>query len=78
MDIQMPVMNGREASVAIRKFQDKEKRNIPIIAMPADAFAEDIRACLESGMNGHVSKPIDMKKLFKELKNAGLAAKGGR
>lgn len=78
MDIQMPVMNGREASVAIRKFQDKEKRNIPIIAMTADAFAEDIRACLESGMNGHVSKPIDMKKLFKELKNAGLAAKGGR
>ena len=73
MDIQMPVMNGREASKAIRAFKDTDKRNIPIIAMTADAFAEDIQACLEAGMNGHVAKPIDMKKLFRELKNAGLA-----
>ena len=72
MDIQMPVMNGREASIAIRALKDRYTRNIPIIAMTADAFAEDIHACLEVGMNGHVAKPVDMKKLFKELKNAGL------
>lgn len=72
MDIQMPIMNGREASAAIRALQDTYTRNIPIIAMTADAFAEDIQACLEAGMNGHVAKPVDMNKLFKELKNAGL------
>ncbi|MCC8084583.1 MAG: response regulator, partial [Clostridium sp.] len=75
MDIQMPVMNGRDASRAIRALPDKVKRNIPIIAMTADAFAEDIQACLEAGMNGHAAKPIDMKKLFGELKDAGLANK---
>ncbi|MCH1983010.1 response regulator [Ruminococcus sp. OA3] len=78
MDIQMPVMNGREASMGIRSLQDKEKQNIPIIAMTADAFAEDIRACLEAGMNGHVAKPIDMKRLFRELRNVGLANERGR
>ena len=78
MDIQMPVMNGREASKAIRAFKDIDKRNIPIIAMTADAFAEDIQACLEAGMNGHVAKPIDMKKLLGELKKAGLADERGR
>lgn len=78
MDIQMPVMNGRDASRAIRALQDKNKRSIPIIAMTADAFAEDIQACLEAGMNGHVAKPIDMKKLFSELRKAGLADKRGR
>lgn len=72
MDIQMPVMNGHEASIAIRSHPDPNKRNIPIIAMTADAFAEDIQACLDSGMNGHVAKPINIKKLFKEMKNAGL------
>lgn len=72
MDIQMPVMNGHEASIAIRSHPEPNKRNIPIIAMTADAFAEDIQACLDSGMNGHVAKPINIKKLFKEMKNAGL------
>lgn len=78
MDIQMPVMNGREAASAIRALDEKDKRNIPIIAMTADAFAEDIQACLEAGMNGHVAKPLDMKKLFRELKDAGLAKERGR
>lgn len=78
MDIQMPVMNGREASVAIRALSDKDKRNIPIIAMTADAFAEDIKACLEAGMNSHVAKPIDMKRIFQALKKAGLANERGR
>ncbi|WP_343247925.1 hybrid sensor histidine kinase/response regulator [Diplocloster hominis] len=75
MDIQMPVMNGQEASMAIRALQDEEKREIPIIAMTADAFAEDIRACLEAGMNGHAAKPIDLKKLFGELRKSGLSRK---
>jgi len=70
MDVQMPVMNGREASEAIRASDKEHVRNIPIIAMTADAFAEDIVACKEAGMNGHVSKPLDMKKLIKELRSA--------
>ncbi|WP_125142374.1 hybrid sensor histidine kinase/response regulator [Clostridium transplantifaecale] len=78
MDIQMPVMDGREAAMAIRSFRDKKKREIPIIAMTADAFAEDIQSCLEAGMNAHIAKPIDMKKLLRELRNAGLADKAGR
>ncbi len=70
MDVQMPVMNGKEASETIRKSDKEYVRNIPIIAMTADAFAEDIVACKEAGMNGHVSKPLDMKKLIKELRSA--------
>lgn len=70
MDVQMPVMNGREATRTIRASDKEYVRNIPIIAMTADAFAEDIIACKEAGMNGHVSKPLDMKKLIKELRSA--------
>ena len=69
MDVQMPVMNGREATVAIRKMDDAKKKQIPIIAMTADAFAEDIQACLEAGMNAHTAKPVDMKKLFTALRD---------
>lgn len=64
MDIQMPVMNGYEATQKIRKLEDKEKANIPIIAMTANAFAEDRKKALEVGMNDHVAKPIDMNKLL--------------
>lgn len=67
MDVNMPIMNGYEASRAIRKLEDKERNDIPIIATTADAFAEDVQACLEAGMNGHVSKPIDMDKLIAYL-----------
>ncbi len=67
MDIQMPIMNGKEATRIIRKSEKDYVRNIPIIAMTADAFAEDIRDCKEAGMDGHVAKPLDMKKLIKEL-----------
>lgn len=70
MDVQMPVMNGREATRSIRSSDKEYVRNIPIIAMTADAFAEDIVACKEAGMDGHVSKPLDMKKLIKELRSA--------
>ena len=60
MDIQMPVMNGYEATRAIRSLPRKDALDIPIIAMTANAFSEDIQAALESGMNAHVAKPIDM------------------
>ena len=60
MDIQMPVMNGYDATLAIRKMKDAKKAGIPIIAMTANAFAEDIQKALSVGMNGHVAKPVDM------------------
>lgn len=75
MDVQMPVMNGRDATRTIRKLEDEKLRNIPVIAMTADAFAEDIQSCLEAGMNGHVAKPIDVKKIFDELHKAGISGK---
>lgn len=66
MDIRMPVMNGYEAAKAIRGL-DRADANLPIIAMTADAFSEDIQHSLECGMNAHISKPIDVKKLMDEL-----------
>ena len=60
MDIQMPVMNGYDATLAIRKMKDTEKARIPIIAMTANVFAEDIQKILSVGMNDHVEKPVDM------------------
>ena len=60
MDVQMPVMNGYEATRAIRDLGHPMALTIPIIAMTANAFAEDIRDALEAGMNAHVAKPIDM------------------
>ncbi|MCH5185939.1 MAG: response regulator [Oscillospiraceae bacterium] len=63
MDIQMPKMNGYEATREIRKISNPKLANIPIIAMTANAFDEDQKQALESGMNAHVSKPIDIEKL---------------
>ena len=72
MDIQMPVMNGYEATKAIRKLDNPAIANIPIIAMTANAFDEDKKMALESGMNAHVAKPIDlpvlMEAIYSELK----------
>lgn len=67
MDIRMPVMNGHEATREIRKL-DRSDNNIPIIAMTADAFAEDVAKAKECGMNGHVAKPLDVNALFCILK----------
>ncbi len=67
MDIQMPVMNGYEATVAIRSLKNKALADIPILAMSANAFEEDKQKALHSGMNGHISKPIDVEKLFQVL-----------
>ena len=59
MDIRMPVMNGLEATAVIRGLK-KGYNKIPVIAMTADAFAEDMQKCLEAGMNAHIAKPIDI------------------
>lgn len=67
MDIQMPEMNGYEAARTIRKMDRAEAGTIPIIAMTANAFAEDVRKALDSGMNAHVAKPIDMQILWETL-----------
>lgn len=70
MDIQMPNMNGYDATMAIRALPDKRKANIPIIAMTANAFEEDKRNARNAGMNGHVAKPIRVQQLMQELSKA--------
>ena len=67
MDIQMPNMDGYQATRAIRALADKEKANLPIIAMTANAFEEDKSKAVNMGMNGHIAKPIDVSELFKVL-----------
>lgn len=67
MDIQMPVMNGYEAAQAIRSSTHPQSATIPIIAMTANAFAEDIKNALSAGMNAHIAKPIDPQKLYETL-----------
>jgi PAS domain S-box-containing protein len=67
MDVQMPIMNGYEATREIRKLKDKKLASIPIIAMTANAFEEDKQEALRAGMNSHIAKPIDIKNLFDTL-----------
>ena len=67
MDIRMPVMTGYEATEAIRAMDRADARTVPIIAMSADAFAEDVQNCLDCGMNAHVAKPIDMDEVSRLL-----------
>ena len=69
MDVQMPVMNGYEATKAIRRGSHELAKKIPIIAMTANAFSEDIQHSLAAGMNAHVSKPVEMKVLKKTIKS---------
>ena len=66
MDLRMPIMNGYEATEVIRKL-NREDANLPIFAMTADAFYEDIRKCLDVGMNAHIAKPIDIQEISKLL-----------
>ncbi len=68
MDIQMPEMDGYEATEAIRQLPDKKLASTPILAMTANAFDEDIKAAYNAGMNGHIAKPIEVSKLMEELK----------
>lgn len=69
MDIQMPNMNGYEATRRIRQFENVKKASIPILAMTANAFEEDKKMAMEAGMNGHISKPIDVNVLEKQIIN---------
>ena len=73
MDIQMPVMNGLEATREIRKLDNPYAAGIPIIAMTADAFSENVAECFEAGMNGHIAKPIDINNVIRELRKIRLA-----
>ncbi len=68
MDVQMPEMNGLDATREIRKLENTWASSIPIIAMTADAFSENVTECLNAGMNGHIAKPIDMKLVIKEIR----------
>ncbi len=67
MDLRMPVMNGYEATKAIRTMQDRPDADLPIIAMTADAFSDDVQRCMEHGMNAHVAKPIDIREITRLL-----------
>jgi signal transduction histidine kinase len=67
MDIRMPVMDGYEAARSIRALDRPDAESVPILAMTADAFADDVRKCFEAGMDGHISKPIDPPALYAKL-----------
>ena len=67
MDMQMPVMNGLEAAAAIRALPYPEASRIPILALTANAYQEDIRRCLDAGMNAHLAKPLNMDTVLRTL-----------
>ncbi len=78
MDIRMPVMTGYEATEAIRALDRPDAKVVPIIAMTADAFAEDIKKCLACGMNAHVAKPIDVREVARQLEKFMRVSSGGK
>ena len=78
MDVQMPVMNGYEATKAIRRSSHELAKTISIIAMTANAFSEDIQHSLAAGMNAHISKPVDMKMLEKTIRSIKFRGGGYR
>ena len=75
LDIMMPKMDGLQAAKAIRAMQAErpDAEEIPIIALTADAFAEDVQKCFETGMNGHIAKPIEPERLYAALQSAVTA-----
>jgi len=68
MDVQMPIMDGYEATRLIREFDHEKSKTIPIVAMTANVFVEDVEKCLNAGMNGHIGKPIDVEELYGTLR----------
>ncbi len=68
MDVRMPEMNGLDAARAIRQLENPRAASIPIVAMTAEAFSENVTECLDAGMNGHIAKPIDIKLVIKEIR----------
>ena len=75
MDIRMPVMGGYEAAKRIRELKRQDAGTVPIIAMTADAFADDVKKCLDAGMNGHIAKPVDPGVLYSRLAEAVFGSK---
>ena len=75
MDMQMPVMNGLEATAAIRKLDSETAKNIPIIVLTANAYHEDIQKCLATGMNAHLSKPINIDRAVRTIIECARTAK---
>ena len=75
MDMQMPVMNGLEATAAIRKLDSETAKRIPIIALTANAYHEDIQKCLAAGMNAHLSKPINIDRAVRTIIECARTAK---
>jgi CheY-like chemotaxis protein len=67
MDIQMPLMNGYDATIAIRKSGREDLKTLPIVAMSADAFSDDVQHAKKVGMNGHIAKPVEIAKLLQCL-----------
>ncbi|MBR3403278.1 MAG: response regulator, partial [Parasporobacterium sp.] len=76
MDVQMPEMNGLAATRAIRQLEDPWAASIPIVAMTADAFSENVMECLDAGMDGHIAKPVDIKLVIKEIRR--IKDRGGQ
>ena len=68
MDVQMPEMNGLDATRTIRSLEDPWAASLPIVAMTADAFSENITECMNAGMNGHIAKPVDIKVVIREIR----------
>ena len=69
MDLQMPVLNGFDATIAIRESNHPRAKTIPIVAMTANTFEENIKKCFEVGMNGHIAKPVASEILIKTFNN---------
>ena len=67
MDIRMPLLNGIEAAECIRTLDRSDAKTVPILAMTADAFDEDVQRCLDAGMNGHIAKPVDPVTLYRTI-----------
>ena len=69
MDIQMPVMDGLAAARALRGLSREDAGTVPILAMTADAFAEDVESARRAGMDGHIAKPIDIEQLYRLIRD---------
>jgi CheY-like chemotaxis protein len=67
MDVRMPVMDGYEATRSIRESDRADAKTVPIVAMTADAFEDDVRHCMEAGMDGHISKPVEPEIMYAKL-----------
>ena len=67
MDVRMPVMDGLKATKTIRSLNRSDAKKVPIIAMTADVYSDDIKKCLEAGMNNHIAKPIDSEELYRKI-----------